>query len=73
MKYRIATASVRMRQQVPEFDGKLVNIEEWLDLFEMTASLNGIAADEVKRSYLLSQIGIEAYSVVCKLAAPTKP
>ena len=62
----------RIKQLMPEFDSEKLNISEWLDLFNMSADINGVTADGTKKSFLLSSIGVDTYSTVCKLAAPRK-
>ena len=43
-----------------------LNIELYLELFEISAVINDIAADGTNKSFLFSSMGIENY-VICKL------
>lgn len=58
---------------MPEFDPEELELPAWLDLFEMSADVNGATAAETKKSLLLSSIGIKTYSVIVKLCAPDLP
>ena len=58
---------------MPEFDPEKLDLKCWLDLFEMTATANGVNSVEDKRSLLFASIGLGNFSTVCKLTAPELP
>ena len=39
----------RIKELMPEFDSEKLNISEWLDLFNMSADINGLTADGTKK------------------------
>ena len=58
---------------MPEFNTDKLDLECWLDLFNMNCQINEVTEDESKRALLLSSIGIGTFSVICKLTAPNLP
>ena len=48
----------RVKQLMPEFDSEKLNISEWLDLFYMSADINGLAGDDTKNHFYFLRLGL---------------
>jgi hypothetical protein len=57
---------------IEHFDRKISKWSRWVERFELTRDLSGIAEDK-KKSLLLHWMGQEAYNVLCDKLSPTKP
>lgn len=60
-------------RRIPEFNADKLDLVCWLDLFNMHCEINEVTEDDGKRALLLSSIGIDTFSVICKLTAPSLP
>ena len=60
-------------KRMPEFNPDKLELDCWLDLFDMKCQVNEITEDAAKRALLLSSVGVDAFSTICKLTAPKFP
>ena len=54
-------------KRMPDFDPDKLELGCWLDLFNMTCQVKDVTEAEAKRALLLSSVGVETFSTICKL------
>ena len=61
------------RPRIPEFDPDKLELPAWLDLFSMNCAVSEVTEETAKRALLLSSVGVDTFSTICKLTAPNLP
>ena len=61
------------RTIIPEFNPDKLELSCWLDLFSMNCAVNEVTEATAKRALLLSSVGVDTFSTICKLTAPKLP